>query len=57
MDPQILIELTKMISEQKENLVRIEKNLVQQNLAEDKTGSWTVQLGSSTLSLSKNNNS
>ena len=29
MDPQILIRLTKIISEQNENPVRIEKNLVQ----------------------------
>ena len=28
MDPQILMELTKIISEQNENPVRIEKNLV-----------------------------
>ena len=57
MDPQILVELTKIISEQNENPVRIEKNLVQKNLAKDKTRSYTVQLGSSTLILSKTNNS
>ena len=37
MDPQILVELTKIISEQNKNSVRIEKNLAQQNLAKDKT--------------------
>jgi hypothetical protein len=37
--------------------IRIEKNLVQQNLAKDKTKSYTVQLGSSTLILSKTNES
>ena len=57
MDPQILIELTKIISEQNENPVRIEKNLVQKNPPKDKTRSYNVQLGSSTLILSKTNNS
>lgn len=42
MDPQILIRLTKIISEQNENPVRIEKNLVQKNPDKDKTGSKTV---------------
>ena len=56
-DPQILVELTKTISEQNKNPVRIEKNLVQQNLAKEKPRFWTVQLGSSTLILSKSNNS
>ena len=56
-NPQILVELTNIISEQNENPVRIEKNLVQQNLAKDKTGLSTVQLGSSTVILSKSNNS
>ena len=57
MDPQILIELTKIISEQNENPVRIEKNLVQKNPPKDKTRSYNVQLGSSTLIISKTNNS
>ena len=57
MDPQILIELTKIISEQNENPIRIEKNLVQKNPPKDKTRSYNVQLGSSTLILSKTNNS
>ena len=56
-DPQILVELTKIISEQNKNPVRIEKNLVRQNLAKDKTQFCTVQLGSSTLILYKSNNS
>ena len=51
MDPQILVELTKIISEQNENPVRIEKNLVQKNSAKDKTGSYTVQLGSTYLTI------
>jgi hypothetical protein len=57
MDPQIPVELIKAIAEQNKNPVRIEKNLVQQNLAKDKTKSYTVQLGSSTLILSKTNES
>ena len=57
MDPQIPVELIKAIAEQNKNTVRIEKNLVQQNLAKDKTKSYTVQLGSSTLILSKTNES
>ena len=44
MDPQILVELIKAIAEQNKNPVRIEKNLVQQNLAKYKTKSYTVQL-------------
>ena len=39
MDTQILVELTKIISEQNESPVSIEKNLVQKNPAKDKTGS------------------
>jgi hypothetical protein len=57
MDPQIPVELIKAIAEQNKNPVRIEKNLVQQNLAKDKTKSYTVQLGSSTLIFSKTNES
>jgi len=57
MDPQILVELTKIISEQNENLVRIEKNLVQKNPAKDKTGSYTVQLGSTYLTIHRPKNS
>ena len=49
MNSQILIRLTKIISEQNENPVRIEKNLVQKNPDKDKTGSKTVQLGSTYL--------
>ena len=47
MDPQIL----KIISEQNEKPVRIEKNLVQKNPAKDKTRSYTVQLGSTYLTI------
>lgn len=57
MDPQILVELTKIISEQNKNPVRIEKNLVQQNLAKDKTWFWTVQLGSKDLIIHRPKNS
>ena len=57
MDPQILVELTKIISEQNKNPVRIEKNLVQQNLAKDKTRFWTVQLGSNDLIIHRPKNS
>jgi hypothetical protein len=57
MDPQILVELTKIISEQNKNPVRIEKNLVQQNLAKDKTRFWTVQLGSKDLTIHRPKNS
>jgi hypothetical protein len=56
MDPQILVELTKIISEQNKNLVRIEKNLVQQNLAKDKTRFRTVQLGSNDLIINRPKN-
>ena len=56
-DPRILVELMKSISEQNKNPVRIEKSLVQRNLAKDKTRFYNVQLGSSTLILSKSNNS
>jgi hypothetical protein len=56
MDPQILIELTKIISEQNENPVRIEKNLVQKNPDKDKTGSYTVQLGSTYLTIHRPKN-
>lgn len=42
MDPQSLVELTKIMSEQNKNPVRIEKNLAQQNLAKDKTRFWTI---------------
>ena len=57
MDPQIPVELIKAIAEQNQNPVRIEKNLVQKNLANNKTKSYIVQLGSSTLILSKTNES
>ena len=53
MDPQIL----KIIFEQNENTIRIQKNLVQKNPTKEKTRFSTVQLGSSTLILSKTNNS
>ena len=56
MDPQILIRLTKIISEQNENPVRIEKNLVQKNPDKDKTGSKTVQLGSTYLTIHRPKN-
>ena len=57
MDPQIPVELIKAIAEQDQNPVRVEKNLVQKNIANDKTKSYIVQLGSSTLILSKTNES
>ena len=44
MDPQILVELIKAIAEQDQNPVRVEKNLVQKNIANDKTKSYIVQL-------------
>jgi hypothetical protein len=56
-DPRILVQLMKNISEQNKNPVRIEKSLVQQNLVKDKTHYYNVQLGSSTLILSKSDNS
>lgn len=46
MDPQILVELTKIIPEQNESPILIEKNLVQNNPPKDKTGSYITQLGS-----------
>jgi len=57
MDPQIPVDLIKTIAEQDQNPVRVEKNLVQKNIANDKTKSYIVQLGSSTLILSKTNES
>ena len=54
---QILVELTKLISEQNENPVRIEKNLVQKNPAKDKTRSYTVHLGSTYLTIHTPKNS
>ena len=57
MDPQSLVELTKIMSEQNKNPVRLEKNLAQQNLAKDKTRFWTIQLGSSDLTIHRPNNS
>jgi hypothetical protein len=57
MDPQIPVELIKAIAEQDQNLVRVEKNSVQKNIANNKTKSYIVQLGSSTLILFKTNES
>ncbi len=57
MDPPIPVDLIKAIAEQDQNPVRVEKNLVQKNIANDKTKSYIVQLGSSTLILSKTNES
>ncbi len=57
MNPQILIELAKNTYELNENPVKIEKTLVQQNLAKEKTQSWTIRLGSSTLIMPKTNSS
>jgi len=57
MDSQILVEFTKISSEQNENPVRIEKNLVQKNPPKDKTRSYTVQLGSTYLTTHRPKNS
>ena len=57
MYPQILVELMKIIFEQNENPVRIEKNLAQQNLAKDETRFWTVQLDSNDLIIHRPKNS
>ena len=57
---QILVELTKIISEQNKNPVRIEKNLVQKNPDKDKTRFYTVQFGSTDstyLTITKPKNS
>ena len=54
MNVQILVELTKIISEQ--NPVRIEKNLLQKNPAKDKIRFYTVQLGSTCLNITKPKN-
>jgi hypothetical protein len=57
MDPKILLEITKIISEQNGNPIRIEKNLVQKNPAKYKTRSYTVQLGSRYLTIHRPKNS
>ena len=57
MDSQIPVEFIKAIAEQDQNPVRVEKNSVQKNIVNNKTKSYTVQLGSSTLILFKTNES
>ena len=46
MDPQILVQLTKTISEQNQSPILIEENLVQNNFPKDKTRSYIIKLGS-----------
>jgi len=53
---QSLLKLSKILSEHNESEFRVERKLVEKNYTENKTGSYVVQLGSSTLSISKTNN-
>ena len=57
MNPQIPVEFTKPMDGEDQNPVRVEQNLVHKNCDNDKTKSSIVQLGSSTLILSKTNES
>ena len=54
---QSFLEFPKILSEHNESEVRVERKLLEKNYTETKTGSYAVQLGSSTLILSKTNES
>ena len=56
LDLQTLLEFPKILSEHNESEVRVERKLLEKNYTDTKTGSYVVQLGSSTLILSKTNN-
>ena len=53
MDPKILVELTKIISEQNN---KIEKSLVVNNFSKNQLESYTIQLGSRHLIMDRPKN-